>query len=160
MEAELSGLTELVAKMERARVDMGGKEMKKALRAGGKVFKEAIIERIPPSLQGSIPGADSLNPGDLAAEIRVAVIDGDNGPEALIGPNSKVTHVMRWLEYGHRQISGGYSKLVDGKTRGPGVAGEDIPAYPVIRPAFEESAGEALSAERDSLQQSFQEVMR
>ena len=160
MKAEFTGLTELVAKMKQAQVDMGGKEMKKALRAGGAVMKEALVERAPMMLEEKTPGSDSLEPGALKDGMRVLIIDGENGPEALIGPNAKVAHVARWVEYGHRQVSGGYLKLLgNGKSRGTGTAGVDVPAYPFIRPAFESTINDALKAQAESLEKSFKEVM-
>ena len=159
MKIEFVGLKELVAKLENAHVDMGGNEMKKALRAGGNVIKEAIMERAP-ELDGTTPGSDSLPPGALKAGMRVANIDGENGPEALIGPNSKVAYVALFVEFGHRQVHGGYLKLLgNGKTRGTGTAGADVPAHPFIRPAYEASITAAFDAIGESLQKSFKEVM-
>jgi HK97 gp10 family phage protein len=159
---EFTGLTELVAKMRKARVEMAGPEMKKALRVGGRVIEDAIVQRAPMLLEEQSAGSDSLEPGALKDGMRVAVIDGENGPEAIIGPNSKVAHVARWVEYGHRDVHGGYLKLLgNGKTRGTGTANEvDIPAYPFIRPAFEASAADAGRAIGESLQKSFHEVMQ
>jgi hypothetical protein len=123
MDFEIKGMKELVAKLEKARVDMAGPEMKKALRAGGKVIQQAMIERAP-MLDGKTPGSDSLEPGALKSHITVSVPASDNPIEAIIGPNSKVAYVARFVEYGHRQVSGGYLKLLgNGKSRGTGTAG-------------------------------------
>jgi len=160
MNFELEGMRSLVDKLNAAGAKMGGPEMKKALRAGGRVIEDAMVERAPMMLDAKTPGSDSLEPGELKGGMRVAIVEGENGLEALIGPNSKVAHVARFVEYGHRQVSGGYLKLLgNGKSRGPGTAGIDVPAYPFLRPAFEASMGEVATAMEESLQQSFREVL-
>ena len=160
MNFELEGMRSLVDKLNAAGAKMGGPEMKKALRAGGRVIEDAMVERAPMMLDAKTPGSDSLEPGELKGGMRVAIVEGENGLEALIGPNSKVAHVARFVEYGHRQVSGGYLKLLgNGKSRGPGTAGIDVPAYPFLRPAFEASVGEVATAMEESLQQSFREVL-
>jgi HK97 gp10 family phage protein len=160
MNFELEGMRALVDKLNTAGAKMGGPEMKKALRAGGRVIKEAMVERAPMMLEEKTAGSDSLEPGALKDGMRVAVIDGENGQEAIIGPNSKVAYVARFVEYGHRQVSGGYLKLLgNGKSRGTGTAGTDIPAYPFLRPAFEASVSEVQTAMEESLRKSFSEVL-
>lgn len=160
MNFELEGMRGLVDKLNAAGAKMAGPEMRKALRAGGRVIEDAMVERAPMMLEEKTPGSDSLEPGALKDGIRVAIIEGENGLEALIGPNSKVSHVARFVEYGHRQVSGGYLKLLgNGKSRGTGAAGIDVPAYPFLRPAFESSVGDVAAAMEESLQKSFREVL-
>jgi HK97 gp10 family phage protein len=160
MEVEIKGMKELLARLENARVQMGGPEMKKALRKGAKVIEEAMVERAP-VLKKSVPGSSALPPGALKAGIRVYVPqDNSEPPQALIGPSAKVAHVARFVEYGHRSVSGGSLKLLgNGKTRGTGKAGADVPAHPFLRPAFEasiETAGAAIAA---SLTESYKDLL-
>jgi HK97 gp10 family phage protein len=160
MQIQFQGLTEMVAKLEKARVDMGGPEMKKALRAGGRVIQKAMEERAP-VLDAKTPGSDALEPGALKASIRVSVVEDDGETAAIIGPNGKTAHVARFVEYGHRQVTGGQSKLLgNGTVRGAGKnTGKDVPPHPFLRPSFEESVGEAGEAIAASLSESFQEVL-
>jgi HK97 gp10 family phage protein len=159
MELELTGVQELVAKLEKARVQMTGPEMKKALRAGGRVIKAAMVERAP-VLDAKTANSTSLEPGALREGIRVYAPPNDDPADVLIGPAARVAHVARWGEYGHRQVSGGYLKLLgNGSTRGTGEAGEDVPAHPFLRPAFEASVAEAGEAIAASLAESYREVL-
>jgi HK97 gp10 family phage protein len=159
MEVQIEGLTKCIAKLENAGAQMGNTEMRKALRVGGKVIKEAMVERAP-VLDKRTQNSTALEPGALRDGIRVYVPQDEEQPQALIGPNAKTAHVARWIEYGHRQVSGGYSKVMaDGKTRGPGKAGADVPAYPFLRPAFEGSIAEAGAAVEASLKKSYKEVL-
>jgi hypothetical protein len=159
MNVEFSGLREMVAKLESAGVNMRGAPMYEALGKGGNVIATAMIERAP-MLEEHQPGSDQLEPGALRDDTRVAfeIIEGQ--PVALIGPGGKTAHAARWVEYGHRMVTGGYSKVLpSGLTRGPGQAGEDIPAYPYLRPAFEASVGEAVEVVSASLKESFKEIL-
>ena len=159
MQLEMTGLSQLVAKLENSRVQMAGPEMKKAFRKGGNVIKKAMQERAP-VLDARTAGSTALDPGDLQAGMRVYLPEGEE-VTALIGPSAKVEHVARWVEYGHRMVSGGYSKvLADGRTRGPGKAAEeDVEEHPFLRPAYEESIAEAEATISQSLKESYKEVL-
>lgn len=161
MELELKGINELVAKLEKIRHQAAGPGTLRALRAGGNVIKGFMEDRAP-VLDKKTTGSNALPPGALKAGIRVAVDRSSPIPEVLIGPNSKVSHVARWVEYGHRNVRGGYSKtLGNGKSRGPGKASEaDTPAYPFLRPAFEASVSAAKGAIRASLIETIQEAQK
>lgn len=156
---EMTGLRELVQRIEASRAEMAGPAMRKALRAGARVIERAMVERAP-HLDEHQPGSDALPPNALKEGIRVAMTTEEGMPEALIGPDGKTAHVSRWVEYGHRQVHGGELKLLgDGRTRGTGTAGEDVPPYPFLRPAFEASLGEAEEVIAASLQESLKEVL-
>ena len=159
MNVEWSGLQEMVAKLESAGTNMRGKPIYEALGKGGDVIKAAMME-LAPMLDEHQPGSDQLPPGALREDTRVAfeVIDGE--PMAVIGPSKRTAHVAEWVEYGHRKVSGGYSKVLpNGKTRGPGSSGGRTGAYPYLRPAFEASVGEAVEVVGVSLKESFKEVL-
>lgn len=159
MEAQWSGLQEMVAKLENAGVNMRGKPIYEALGKGGNVIAEAMIERAP-MLDEHQEGSNQLPPGALRDDTRVAfeIIGGE--PVALIGPGGKTGHVARWVEYGHRMVTGGYSKVLpNGKTRGPGNSDGEVIAHPYLRPAFEASVGEAVEVVSESLKESFKEVL-
>jgi HK97 gp10 family phage protein len=161
MQQVITGVSQLLAKLEAARVQMTGPEMKKAVRAGGNVIRVAMVSRAP-VLDEKTAGSSSLDPGALKADIRVTLPHNDEEVEAFIGPSSKTAHVARWVEYGHREVSGGQSKVLSGgRTRGSGKASEiDVPEHPFLRPAFEASVNAAGDAIRESLMKSFQEVLK
>ncbi len=150
--AELEGLEALVARMRGLSTQVHTVAAPRAVRAGGKVIQAAMTERAPVQ-QFRSAGSNSLEPGELRGDIRNSVVvDGDE-VAAIIGPSRKTAQVARWVEYGHRMVKGGYSKvLANGKTRGPGKASEvDVPAHPFLRPAYEESVGVAEEAVRATL---------
>jgi HK97 gp10 family phage protein len=151
---DMTGLAEMKARMAGMREQVTGPIAQKAVRAGGKVIQEAMIERTPENIERNA-GSDSLEPGAVKADIKVRFPGQENVLEATatIGPGGKTSHVARWVEYGHRMVSGGQSKLgPDGKLRGPGKAAEkDVPAYPFLRPAFEVSQAPAMDAIAETL---------
>ena len=151
----------MLAKLESCRAEVSGPGKKKALRAGGDVLK-AAMEQHAPVLDAKTAGSNALEPGSLKAGMRVLSVDEDGEPALLVGPGGQVEHVARWVEFGHRQVSGGYSKLLaNGKTRGPGKASDnDVQAHPFLRPAFEESLDAIKLAESVSLAETIQKGVR
>jgi HK97 gp10 family phage protein len=159
MQIELEGLTVLAARLKAMGAEVSGPGAVKAVRAGGHVIRDAMIERAP-VLDRKTPGSTSLAPGALRAGIRAGVLKDETPTTAIIGPNAKVAHVARWVEYGHRQVSGGSSAvLAGGRTRGAGKAGVDVPAHPFLRPAFEASVGPAQVAMAESLKMTIEEAV-
>lgn len=149
----IQGLAELDARLK----EMGNVEAKKcirkALKAGGKVMQEAILERTP--VRPELPSSTALPPGALANDIVVKnTVEGDNLAVA-VGPGSHTAYAARLVEYGHRSVSGGISrKDENGKYRGKGteaasvngVSGGQVPAHPFIRTAYEASREPATDA--------------
>jgi HK97 gp10 family phage protein len=156
---DLSEMTNITSGLERIRLQMKEQGRKKAVRAGAKVIQKAMIENAPIIKPGTA-GSSSLAPGALKSDIRIASIDDDGDPGALIGPGTKTEHVARWVEYGHRMVSGGQSHiLADGKAHGPGKAAEkDVPGYPFLRPAFEGSEAAALDAVSVTLEEELEKA--
>lgn len=158
LDFDLSGM---VARLDGCAEEVRTKGKRKALRAGGKVIEKTMKARAP-VLESRTAQSTALPPGAVRDGIRTYVHDGEDGePEALIGPAAKVEHVARWVEFGHRQVKGGYSKvLANGRTRGPGKAAEvDVPAHPFLRPAYEESREAALAAEQASLAETIEKAV-
>jgi HK97 gp10 family phage protein len=151
----------LLARLQKCRADVVGPGKKKALRAGAKVVKAAMVAKAP-VLKKEIATSTALPPGAVKAGIRIYMTDEDGDPAALVGPSAKVEHVTRFVEFGHRMVTGGYSKVLPGgKSRGPGKAKEkDVPPYPFLRPAYEESIGAAVEAEKISLAETIQGAVK
>jgi HK97 gp10 family phage protein len=123
-----------------------------ALRKGGEVMRDAIMERAPE--RPDLPSGTALPVGALAADIRMGATTDDGGnPSEWVGPGKFTSHAARWVEYGHRQVKGGRSRLLkSGKTRGPGKEmGEPVPAHPFIRPAYEATAEKTIEVMVESL---------
>jgi len=140
------GFEKLGSKMDALATELVEETQVKMLRAGAKVFKAEMEERAP-VLDHKTAQSTSLAPGELKKNIGTYLHRNEVPLEIGIGPNGKVDHVAYWLEYGHRMVHGGWSQLARsgaGKGTmftGPGTTGDDVPAHPFIRPAFE--AGEA-----------------
>lgn len=158
---EMQGLKEEIARMNTLREQVSGPIAKKAVRAAGIVVRDAMIERTPVNIEKNA-GSNSLEPGAVKADIKVRFPAQEQVLEttALIGPGAKTAHVARWVEYGHRDVHGGQSKVgADGKVRGHGVANiEDVPAHPFLRPAYEASIDAGHEAEAEVLQQELQKL--
>lgn len=158
---EMSGLNEMVAQMNGLREQVSGPIAKKAVRAAGNVIKVAMVERTPENIEKNA-GSDSLEPGAVKADIKVRFPANEQVLEttALIGPGAKTAHVARWVEYGHRMVHGGQSKVgADGRIRGNGSVGAvDVPAYPFLRPAYESALDVAHEAEAEVLQEELQKL--
>jgi HK97 gp10 family phage protein len=142
LDIQVVGLSELLEKLQ----DLGDKQakaaMRKALRAGAQVEQAAIIERAPVKVgEGGILPEGALK-NDIVIKFHT---DDDGSMTAAVGPDKLTARVATWVEYGHRRVTGGYSRLdkKTGKTRGPGKAAEDdVPEHPFIRPAWESTEQE------------------
>lgn len=140
-----TGYREMSAEMRLLADEVQKSATRKAVRAGAEVILAAIEERMPPV--GSIPGATSLPVDALKSDMVVVFdrVDKLGFLRAWIGPD-KYSHVMYWVEFGHRLVTGGYSSMKRGKLQGSGHEIGDVPAHPVIRPATEASQTESLAA--------------
>jgi HK97 gp10 family phage protein len=167
MPTELSGMKELVANMTSLRQNVRGPGARKAVRSGGNVIKLAMVEDTPVLIEKSA-GSNSLEPGEVKAGIRVrmTVEDDDvNEAVALVGPTGKggtIGKTAHLVEYGHRMVTGGKSKLdIAGNFRGGGkVHEQDVPAHPFLRPAFERSAAGAMDAMAEAFGETVSEAAK
>lgn len=157
---ELSGLDALMAKLEDLGTKGAERAGRKAVRAGAEIAQVAIIEAAPVKVDGS---GGSLPPGALKNDIVLHVRKQSDGSiTATVGPDKLTSHVARWVEYGHRQVIGGKSRLLkNGTTRGPGkqvyvskpgqVGLGTVPEQPFIRPAWESVAQEVTAKVQSTL---------
>ena len=135
LKAQLDGLTgEVRVKAER-----------KALRAVGDLFKDAIVELAP--VQSETPHGD-LAPGELKADINARVhVASDQGvttgdtSKVTIGPSPKTAYVANWVENGH---AGRRSATREGPAR-------NVPAHPFVRPAFDANEAKAIDLYADTM---------
>lgn len=146
----IEGLSDVKAMLETLKTTAADRCIRKALRAGAAIEKDAIETAAP--IRPDLPSGTALPPGALANDVTVSIkrVDADN-TVAIVHPGKYTKHAANWVEYGHRQVTGGRSKLMDdGSTRGSGrqiyvspkkgqVGLGTVPAHPYIRPAFESS---------------------
>jgi HK97 gp10 family phage protein len=158
----LKGADEMQRRFTALRNTVKGAGANRAVQAGAKVILLAMQEN---AVDGPEKTALStaLPPGTARTDLKVRMrADEFGNPAALIGPSAKTGYVWRFVEYGHRIIKGGQNKLLgNGKTRGNGkYTGEDVPAHPRLRPAFEGSAQPAREAFLAQMKQEIGEVRR
>ena len=163
MAIETTGIAEIREKIQAMRSQVSGPISRRAVRAGGRVIAAAMIERTPVNIEKNA-GSNSLEPGAVKADIKVRFPAAENQTMeavALIGPGGKTSHVARFVEYGHRMVHGGQSKVgADGKVRGRGIVHDvDVPAHPFLRPAYEASLAEAQAAMAEDVAKGLKEVV-
>lgn len=155
MGMKIYGLDELDDFLRTSPAELANGPVRKALKAGGAVIQAAIVERAPVLLEPESPGSDALPPGAIKSDIIVKITVAQGGGTAIIEPGKFTLHVARWVEYGHRMVRGGYSRVIGkgpnaGKLRGPGKELErPVPPYPFIRPAVEASIEKARTLMND-----------
>jgi HK97 gp10 family phage protein len=159
MGIQTTGIAEMQQKLQRLSDEVREKLVLRAVHDAGDVIRDAMRESAH-VLAEKNPGSDSLEPGQLRADIRTrAKLDEDRIARAIVGP-VKYAYVARWVEYGHRLVKGGSSKVTATGTRGAGAQIGEVPAYPTLRPAFERSQGEAMDKFRGSMQTYLPEALR
>jgi HK97 gp10 family phage protein len=148
---EFKGLAELEAKLEAMSTEQATRAVNRGLAAGGEVFREAVAEAAP--IRPDLPSGTALPPGALKSDIvKRRTRDADGAPVEVVGPGKYTRHAAVWVEYGHRLVRGGYSRMTkNGGFRGPGKEIGKVPAHPFIRPAFEASAEKATAAAIDTI---------
>lgn len=135
------GLKELDEKLSAMATTEAHKVIHDALLEGGKVLQAAIAERAPE--RPVLPSGTALPPGALKRDIEIHFgKDPDGLPAAIVVPGKYTEHAARWVEYGHRLVRGGYSRLIKkgrnaGKYRGPGQEVGEVPEHPFIREGYE-----------------------
>lgn len=144
--AQIVGLKELDAKLSELQTTTATRVINDGLMAGGRIFQAAVTARAPE--RPLLPSGTALPPGALRIDIEVHKShDPDGLPAVIVGPGKFTQHAARWVEYGHRLVTGGYSKVMaSGKTRGHGKEIGEVPAYPFIRPGYEAAREEAVGA--------------
>ena len=109
----------------------------KALKAGALVEQAAITEAAPvkDTTGGMLPD------GALKSDITVTTHQPKNrSAYVTVAPGKYTAHVARWVEYGHRLVRGGRSRMsANGKTRGSGKEIGTVQEHPFIRLAYESS---------------------
>lgn len=135
--------------MEAIRQKMAGAAERRAVVRGARVIGAAMVERTPVQIERN-EGSTALEPGAVKAGIKVRARKEDGHAVALVGPTGRagaVGKVAHNVEYGHRMVVGGKSKLnIAGQFVGEGKVVGEVQAHAFLRPAFEASATGALEA--------------
>jgi HK97 gp10 family phage protein len=145
---DLAGLAELQAKFDTLSDRERDRAARAAVRAGALIEQAAIVAKAPVK----VGDGGSLPAGALKSDFVIKVAKGSDGVmRANVGPGKLTAHVARWIEYGHRLVRGGKSRLKKyGLVSGPGKQIGEVPADPFIRTAFEESRAQVESTVRNT----------
>jgi hypothetical protein len=135
---ELDGLADLLDKFP---LEVQDRMVRQAVGAGAAVLMLGVMEKAPVRTDAGSSKSTALPPGMLKADIHA--VAGRAGRIWFIGAGPRTAYVLRWLERGHM--------LVTGKKKGKHEVGH-VPAYPVLRPAFDEYWQRALHATAEELQ--------
>ena len=147
---KVTGVNELVANLDKLKTKAAETVIRKSLRKGGKLMQSALAEAAP--TRPDLPSTTALPVGALASDIELSVNKTSTGITATIGPGAWTAPFAIMVEYGHRQVKGGYSKkLKNGKTRGPGKESGFVQARPFVRPCYEAVADSITTVICDTL---------
>lgn len=147
VEFHLDGFDRLAERLDQLAFELDGPVLEKMVRAGARVFKDELVLRTPELSEERSAKSDALPRGAIRDDIGVRTTRDLGVFRAFVGPGKNTRYVARWVEYGHRLIKGGWSKLNgDGLAKGPGRFIKDIPPHPFIRPAYEAARKEAESS--------------
>ena len=149
IEIKVTGLEELEKNFELLQTKAVEKIIRKALRKGGKLMQAELTEAAP--TRPDLPSTTALPVGALKTDIQVSVKKTATGFVATVGPGSWTEHAARFTEYGHRMVTGGYSKKTSKGTRGPGKEVGFVAARPWVRPTFERTADSIAAVICDSM---------
>jgi HK97 gp10 family phage protein len=148
---EVTGLDEVRANLAKLEIGLRTEYVLNAVKAGAAVFKDALVEAAP-ILDEKTAKSTSLEPGELKRDIKARTkLDEDGFAVAVIGPSRRTAYVARFLEFGHRLVKGGYSRVEAWGNRGGGHEVGQVPAHEFLRPAFEASEEEAIEAFKTKL---------
>lgn len=157
---KIEGLKEIDGKLSALKGRVAKRLIHDAVMAGGKVLQDEVRMLAP--TRPSLPHGTAIPPGALKGDIELRFgISEDHLPAAIVKPGKYTAHVARWLEYGHRLVRGGYSKVTPGgRTRGRGQEISVVRPYPFIRPAFETARLPATMATIESLKKNLPAAIR
>lgn len=160
---DASCMEDLAAALDKFPLMVQQRMLQKSLEQGAIVVRESIVAAAPVRSDDKTPKSTSLPAGWVKADIRIAPRKSGRG--WLIGGSSVTAHVIRWLEFGHLMVVGGFRKVRTG--RGPGklatvgtTKNVHVPAYPFLRPGFDASWRAGLNAIYSELQRQIADYWR
>jgi hypothetical protein len=141
------GFDEVKAMLKDLRQNQADRMLRKGVRAAGEVFREEEAERAPE--RPDLPSTTALQPGELKDGVIMRRY-GKNG--LIVGPSGYTSQAAHLVEYGHRLVKGGKSRLrAHGITVGPGTEIGWVKPYPYARPTFEAVQEAAFDACKQSV---------
>ncbi len=156
----MAGITQMQAKLNLLQQAVRDDVTRQAVSAGSRVILAAMASRAP-VLDLKTAKSTALDPGVLKSSMRISVKKLRDGYfRALIGPRENVQFVAHWVEYGHRLVKGGQSKVTAKGLRGAGREVGSVAAHPFLRPAVDESEAAALAVFASKLKEGLRKVLQ
>jgi HK97 gp10 family phage protein len=151
---KIEGLRELDAKLSEMKDSQIKRVIRHGLDAGGEVMRRAIAEAAPE--RPDLPSEDALPPGAMKQDIEVRRGRFEGLPAVFVGPGKYTRRQAGWVEYGHRLVRGGISKLAKTifgnlKYKGSGTEVGEVKPHPFIRAAYEAFREEAVQVAVDTM---------
>ena len=141
-----SGYREMQAELAQLRQAVRTDATQSAVRAAATVIRSAFYERAP-VLDKKTAESTALDPGELKEGMRFSVRKLSDGfIRAVIGPRRGTGRAAHLVEYGHRLVKGGRSRVGPKGAVGAGRVIGDVPAHPFLRPGYEASVKPAFDA--------------
>ena len=150
---DIKGLAELKATLESLATKDAERCIDLALKNGAQIEQAAITAAAP--VKDTTGGI--LPDGALKSDISIVRHRSKTTglPYYTVQPGKYTAFVARMVEYGHRLVRGGRSRLLkNGKAIGPGKEIGEVEAKPFIRPAYEESQAAVANAIQNTLVES------
>jgi HK97 gp10 family phage protein len=162
MGATITGFSEMQGKAKLLREAMRNQIAVDAVRAGATVIRDAMAAEAPVMEQEKTPESTAADPGALRDAIRMTSprIDVQGMVRSLIGVAKRMAYLGRWIEYGHRLVKGGRSRLGPKGKYDPGRTIGFVPADPFLRRSYERTEREAIEAFMETARTEIREVLR
>ena len=155
---EITGIEEMVADLQALPKTIVTKCFGQALAAAERVITPAVKAATP--VDKALLATHRIAPGALraAVESRVEVDTGARGGQVTVDWGD-LSHIAGFVEYGHRQVTGGYSHVdKSGRTHGPGREVGQVPPHPFARPVMARISEEAVEAFATGLGEAIEEA--
>ncbi len=144
MDVRTEGVDEVERMLQSLNLKQQTRIVHAALNEGAQIIKQAIEESAPVNEWPLSPKSTALAPDSVNDDIIIRIRGEGEKMIAVIGPGSLTERIARWVEYGHRQVRGGYSRIrKNGNISGKGKVIGQVDAHPFIRPAYERVRAEA-----------------
>jgi HK97 gp10 family phage protein len=131
---------------------------RKAVIAASNVIADAERSLAPVLKIHSVDSTAKL-PGTLRDSIQVVVKKYTDGfIEGFIGPKHGAGRAAHLVEFGHRLVKGGKSRIKLGGIEGGGKVVGFVPAHPFLRPAFDANAQRALDVYNETMETLMKEL--
>lgn len=153
MGVKIAGFAEMQAELKALGDAVRIGAVRDAAKEAAAVMRDEMRERAP-VLDEKTAESTALAPGELKRGIGLWLRSAGEGlVMVIIGPRRGTGRAAHLVEYGHRLVKGGASRVGARGAEGPGREIGDVPAHPFLRPAFEASSQKVLDKFAEALRE-------